>query len=231
MERVPTTALLSGLFCFYHFPLMKRILIILVGISLYVLPSDAQCYLLDDFKTSIAVVKGGIPIQEKFNYNCVTQTMDFLDGNQILRLDPISQIDTLYLDSHKMIPYGTRFLDMVYRSEVFSLLADYKRKIVNDGRVGAMGIKTQNGVQNVDHRTLGGDFRQEWEKGVDLYTCKDETSYWLVRGSKMKRFGDVKSLTKLFPDKKEGIKEFTDTHQTDFNQIDQVLELLKFLCR
>ena len=109
----------------------------------------AQRYLLADFKTCIAVAKGGIPIQERFNYNCVTQTMEFMSGEDILRLDPISQIDTLYLEGHKMIPYGTRFLEVLYQSPEFSLLIDHKRKMKEDGKIGAMGIKTQNGVQNV----------------------------------------------------------------------------------
>lgn len=187
----------------------------------------AQRYLLDDFKTCIAVAKGGIPIQERFNYNCVTQTMEFLSGDEILRLELISQIDTLYLDGHKMIPYGTRFLEVFYQTPAFSLLIDHKRKMKEDGKIGAMGIKTQNGVQNVDHRSLGIDYRQGWERGVDLYTYEDETSYWLKIGRKMKRFRDVKSLYKILPDKKPMIESYVEEHHTDFSTPDEVLELLK----
>lgn len=100
-----------------------------------------QHYLLNDFKSSIAVVKRGMPIQEKFNYNCVTQSMEFMSGEEILRLEPISQVDTLYLDNHKMIPYGTRFLEVFHQSPEFTLLIDHKRKVKEDGKIGAMGIK------------------------------------------------------------------------------------------
>lgn len=187
----------------------------------------AQRYLLDDFKPCIAVVKGSMPIRERFNYNCVTQAMEFMDGESILRLEPISQIDTLYLDGHKMIPYGTRFLEAFYQSPAFTLLIDYKRKMKEDGKIGAMGIKTQNGVQNVDHRTLGADYRQGWERGVDVYTYQDETSYWLKIGRKMKRFRDVKSLAKLLPDRKPMIESYMEEHRTDFSKPNEVLELLK----
>ena len=198
------------------------------GLFLMFQETCAQRYLLDDFKVCIAVVKGGMPIQEKFNYNCVSQSMEFMSGADILRLDPISQIDTLYLDTHKMTPYGTRFLEVFYQSPEFSLLIDYKRKMVEDGKIGAMGIKTQNGVQNVDHRTLGADYRQSWERGVDVYTYKNETSYWLKTGRKMKRFRDVKSLVKLLPDKKAVIESCAKEHQTDFAKRQVVLQLLKF---
>ena len=190
--------------------------------------SHAQHYLLEDFKTCIAVVKGGMPIQEKFNYNCVTQAMEFMSGTEILRLNPISQIDTLYLDGHKMIPYGTRFLEVFHRSPELTLLIDHKRKVKEDGKIGAMGIKTQQGVQNVDHRTLGVNYRQDWERGVDVYTYKDETSYWLKTGRKMKRFQDAKSLSKIFPEKKKDIEEYVAANQTDFKNPAMILELLNF---
>ena len=206
---------------------MKRLLLFLsVLFSIQVIV--AQRYLLDEFKTCIAVAKGSMPIQERFNYNCVTQTMEFMSGEDILRLEPISQIDTLYLDGHKMIPYGTRFLEVFYRSPEFSLLVDYKRKMKEDGKIGAMGIKTQNGVQNVDHRTLGADYRQGWERGVHIYTYQDDTLYWLKTGRKMKRFRDEKSLVKLFPDKKPMILSYMKAHRTDFSKPNEVLELLKF---
>ena len=206
---------------------MKRLLLFLsVLFSIQVIV--AQRYLLDEFKTCIAVAKGSMPIQERFNYNCVTQTMEFMSGEDILRLEPISQIDTLYLDGHKMIPYGTRFLEVFHRSPEFSLLVDYKRKMKEDGKIGAMGIKTQNGVQNVDHRTLGADYRQGWERGVDIYTYQDDTLYWLKTGRKMKRFRDEKSLVKLLPDKKPMIQSYMTAQRTDFSKPNEVLELLKF---
>ena len=200
--------------------------ILLLSLLCWIQGAVAQPYLLEDFKSCIAVVKGGLPIQERFNYNCVTQSMEFKDGEDILRLDPISQIDTLYLNGHKMIPYGTRFLEVFYCSPEFSLLVDYKRKMKEDGKTGAMGIKTQNGVQNVDHRTLGADYRRNWERGVEVYTYKDETSYWLKTGRKMKRFRDMKSLVKILPEKKMEIEAYVKKQNTNFSNHSEVLELL-----
>ena len=204
---------------------MKKVLLFLF-LFLSVHTSYSQAYLLDEFKVCIAIAKGSMPIQEKFNYNCVTQAMEFLSGDEILRLDPINQIDTLYLDRHKMIPYGTRFLEVCYQTVEFSLLIDHKRKMKEDGKIGAIGIKTQNGVQNVDHRTLGVDYRQDWERGVETYTYQDETSYWLKTGRKMKRFRDMKSLVKILPEKKTQIENYVKEHHTDFLNHNEVLELL-----
>ena len=105
-------------------------LIVFIGLISYFCQGFAQQYLLNDFTTSIAVVKSGMPIQEQFNYNCVTQTMEFISEGDIMKLTPINQIDTLYLGEHKMIPYGTRFLDVVHRTSKFALLLD-QIKLVN----------------------------------------------------------------------------------------------------
>lgn len=187
----------------------------------------AQQYLLNDFMISIAVVKGGMPIQERFNYNCVTQTMEFIREGDIMKLTPINQIDTLYLGKHKMIPYGTRFLDVVYKSMEFSYLIDYKRKIVNEGKVGALGIKTQGTVQNIDLIAVGGQRREEWKKGVDIWEYKEENLYWLVRKNKMKKFQNSKTLQKVLPEKKTEIENYVKEHHTDFSNHHEVLELLK----
>lgn len=187
----------------------------------------AQQYLLNDFMISIAVVKGGMPIQERFNYNCVTQTMEFIREGDIMKLTPINQIDTLYLGKHKMIPYGTRFLDVVYKSMEFSYLIDYKRKIVNEGKVGALGIKTQGTVQNIDLIAVGGQRREEWKKGVGIWEYKEENLYWLVRKNKMKKFQNSKTLQKVLPEKKTEIENYVKEHHTDFSNRHEVLELLK----
>ncbi|WP_455672323.1 hypothetical protein [Phocaeicola sp.] len=189
----------------------------------------AQSYLLPDFKLCIATAKrGGQSIQAKFNYNCVTQSMEFLDGDDIMQLSPISHIDTLYLDTHKMIPYGNHFLDVVYTSPQFSLLVDYKRKIVNEGKKGAMGLKTQGTVQNVDFSSFGGRHTEEWKKGNDAWKCKDESTYVYVVKSKMKRFNNTKTFIKLFPKKKDEIEQYIQQHKVKFDNVTAVLELLKF---
>lgn len=189
----------------------------------------AQKYLLPDFKLCVATMKnGGQPVQAEFNYNCVRQSMEFLEDGEILQLTPISQIDTLFLDTHKMIPYGNHFLDVVYVSPRFCMLVDYKRKIVNEGKVGAMGLKTQGTVENVDFSSFGGRHTEEWKKGNDALACKDESSYVCVIKSKMKRFRNEKTLAKIFPEKKEEIAAYIEENRVRFDDVSAVLRLLEF---
>ena len=192
------------------------------------LSAAAQAYLLPEFKVSVATVKrGGQPIQACFNYNCVTRSMEFKEGEEVLRLDPISHIDTLYLDCHKMIPYGVRFLDVVYASSRFSLLVDYKRIKINKGKKGGMGLTTQGTVENVDFSAYGGRHTEEWKKGNEVWQFRDENTYLYVVKSKMKKFHNEKRLVKLFPEKEDVIREYVKAHAVRFDQPQAVLELLQ----
>lgn len=190
---------------------------------------QAQKYLLPNFKLCLATShKGGQPIQEQFNYNCESQTMEFLDGDAIMRLEPINQIDTLYLDTHKMIPYGTHFLEVLYTSPKFCMLIDHKRKAVNEGKIGAMGLKTQGTIENVDFSSYGGRHTEEWKKGNEVWKYKDESTYICVIKNKMKRFRNKKTLIKIFPRKEKEITEYINENKIRFDDAVAILQLLKF---
>ena len=190
---------------------------------------NAQEYLLPEFKIAVATVKkGGQPIQASFNYNCVTQTMEFREGENVMKLTPIQHIDTLYLDNHRMIPYGTHFLDVISRTFHYAFLADYKRVRINKGKTGGMGIKTQGTVENVDFSSYGGRHTEEWKKGNEVWEYKEENTYILVVKSKMKKFRNEKELLKLFPEKLEAVKAYIKQHKIRFDTPSAVAMLVEF---
>lgn len=194
----------------------------------YCLRVQAQVYLLPDFTWSVATMKnGGQPVRAAFNYNCLTQCMEFLEGDDILQLASIHSIDTLYLDTHKMIPYGTRFLDVLYVSPRFTLLLDYRRRKVNEGKVGAMGLKTQGTVENIDVSAVGGRPTDSWKKGNQVWKVKNENTYLYVEKNKMKRFHNEKSLLKLFPHHAGIIRQAFKDNKVRLDQPASVAELLQ----
>lgn len=207
---------------------MKRILLVITLLGI-VGPLWAQEYLLEDFKTSIATVKkGGQPIQACFNYNCVTQTMEFREGTEVMKLTPIQHIDTLYLENHRMIPYGTHFLDVVSRTPKYAFLIDYKRTRVNKGKTGGMGIRTQGTVENVDFSSFGGRHTEEWKKGNEVWEYKEANTYIIVVKSKMKKFRTEKELLKLFPEKEDALKTFIKQQKIHLNDSAMVAQLVEF---
>ena len=115
-------------------------------------------YLIGKEIWSIATVKDGLPLRERFDYNCEKQRMEFLDQyNLNLELVDIATIDTIFLGNHKMIPYQNRFLEVYYKSPSYELKVDYKLSAANRGKMNrGMGIKTQaNGIETIDLQSMG----------------------------------------------------------------------------
>lgn len=206
---------------------MKRIIIFLFAFCTISLAADAQQYILSEFTLCVAKMKHGLPIREKFNYNCKTQRMEFMDGENVMELSNPEQVDTLFLPGHKMIPYAGRFLDITYRCPSFTLAVDYKAKRENQGKVGAMGIKTQGSVESIDMRIIGQNPGVEHIKNIEVWKEHSDNGYYLVQKSRMKRFVNAKTLLKIIPEKKVQLDAYLGQHKTDFNDPDQVLELLK----
>lgn len=207
----------------------KRILLLLAAILFVQLPASAQ-YLLPEFTVSVAKMRQGLPLREKFNYNTNTQKMEFMDGRDVMALSNPEMVDTLFLGEHKMIPYLTRFLDVVYKDANFSLALDYKSKSVNEGKViQGWGIKTQGTVQSIDMRSVGQNPDAERMKNLEAWKDVQINTYFVSVKNEMKKFSDAKSLVKIFPEKKEKIEQYVHDHNNTFKDKDLVLALLKSL--
>lgn len=187
-------------------------------------------YLMPEFTVSIAKMKQGLPLREKFNYDCVSQRMVFLDQDEIMALSNVEMLDTLFLGQHKMIPYLSRFLDVVYSGLSFSLLVDYKYKKVNEGKIiQGWGLKTQGTIHSIDMRSIGQNPDAEHLRNIEAWKYMSMNSYFLSFQSKKKRFSDLKSLIKVLPEKKEKIDAFVSKHKVDFENVTDVIELVKSL--
>lgn len=185
-------------------------------------------YLLPSYQESVASSKRGLPLKELFNYNCQSQRMEFKSGEDILELADINNVDTLYLGTHKMVPYASRFLDVVYKSPSFSILADYKLRRINKGKTGALGFNTHvGGVDNVDLSYLGGNNLNREQKNLEVWEYEPEHSYMLFRKNKLQSFRNQKTLTKLFPNKKDFIDQYLKEHKINFDNKEEVIELVK----
>ncbi len=186
-------------------------------------------YLLENFTVSVATMKQGLPIRDSFNYNYAKQEMHFMeeDGN-ILKLQSINDIDTLYLGGHKMIPYAGRFLDVIHITPQYKLLLDYKIKQINKGKKGAMGTTTQGTVETIDFSKSGIAHKQMTMQDNAVYDYKDETSYLFERNGKMQRIRDAKSFIKLFPEKKEKIDSYIKEQKISFKDTDAIISLIEF---
>ncbi|MCD8263836.1 MAG: hypothetical protein LUD02_06480 [Tannerellaceae bacterium] len=186
-------------------------------------------YLLENFTVSVATMKKGPPIRDSFNYNYAKQEMHFMkEDGEILKLQSINDINTLYLGDHKMIPYNGRFLDVIHTTPQYKILLDYKIKKINKGRKGAMGTTTQGTVETIDLSKAGIHDQKMTMQDNAVYDYKDETSYLFQRNGKIEKIKDAKSFIKLFPDKKVQIDTYIKDQKISFKDTDAIISLIEF---
>lgn len=187
-------------------------------------------YLLDKHQLCIATMKVGLPLREHFNYNCESQRMEFVDGNGVnMELANTEYVDTLFLGTHKMVPYQQRFLDVCHRSSSFDLLVDYKLKAGNKGKENkGFGVKSQaNGIESVDMRALNHIAPQEERyTNLEVWEYTPMHTYYLRQNKKTRHFNNKKSLLKLFPDRQADIEALVAELNTDFSRPAEVTTLL-----
>lgn len=156
--------------------------------------------------------------------------MQFEEENgTILKLEDINNIDTLFLGSHKMIPYAGRFLEMTRTTSDYTLLVDHKRRLINKGKKGAMGTTTQGSVENVDLSGYKLAHSEKKLQDISVYATKEDPSYILVLGGKTKKFRDSKSFLKLVSsDKKDEIEKYIKEQKISFKDIESVISLVNY---
>lgn len=223
---------------------MKHILIVILLALLPIAASAQGKYLLPEFELSIAQMKNGTLIRERFNYNCETQQVEFIDDDgQLMMMEGAMLIDTLRLGPHRLTPYKGHFIDRQYSSEAFDFYVDYRVRVVDDGKIGAMGLKTHAGVQQVarpyyDQMAQGGQVASHLEnytyvhdntplESIDITTTKHYNSYVVEADGKKRGFKDAKSLAKAFPAHAEAFGAYLDGHKVNFSHPDEVLSMLK----
>jgi len=63
----------------------------------------------------------------------------------------------------------------------------------------------------------------------DGYIIKPYTNYWLKRDGELRKFVNMKQLTKLFDDKKELIREYLRTHPVEYEDQESLVQMIGFL--
>lgn len=194
-----------------------------------IMPMTAQTangYFFKEFTEGKVMLKNNQFAKGKFNYDCVSKEMHFLNGGTDMVVENLADIDTVAISDRRFIPYDDHFLE-VMRGQKAVLFVDWKMQPKEMGKKGAMGTTTQGSVQAID---VNSRFqRVNGDQNLDLSVYKMETLnvYYLIMKGKWKAFRNPKTFIGLFPkEKQEAIRQFTDDHKLDLDQPEDILKVL-----
>jgi len=184
--------------------------------------------LFSDYTEGKVLMKNKSVIKVSLNYDCINREMNYLENNERMILQGLNTVDTIYIADRKFIPHENIFLELIPTSQG-SLYVDWKTRVLNAGKKGAMGMVTQSGT--VDKL----DVKRMQNEGVDptgntLYKFVPENTYYIRIDNKLKKFNSLKSFCKLLPKAKEdAVKSFSSNEKIDFQSSTDVVKLINFI--
>lgn len=209
---------------------MKHLILTFVYLFLFTsgtIKAQNSIRLFPEFQESTILMRNKAIIKSQVNYDTTHDKLLYKEGNTIMELTNVSDIDTIYIKQHKFIVSGLGFYE-VRTLQKGILFIKWHLKSVNIGKKGAYGQTTQSYVQNINTSTFNNSGIINYESS-DIFEMNNYNQYSIsLPNNKIKRFNDKKSLFKLFPEHITSIKEFINEAHIDFQHVDDIVKLCNF---
>lgn len=183
-------------------------------------------YLLNDFTQGTVLMKSGAKTSASLNYDASNRKMKFRQQDEIMILTNTGEVDTIFIASHKFIPYNRNFLEVIELPNG-NIYINWLLKELYKGRTGAYGYANQSTTTTSINTSY---YNKNYYKveNPDIMEQINENDYWFFRNGKPVKFRNEKSLLKLFPGKEELIKGYMKEHKINMKNPQQVIELANF---
>lgn len=184
-------------------------------------------YLFPAFGKAVVKWKAGGYQPANMNYNTITEEMIFNQNEQLLAVDKLETIDSVYLNGRVFIPVNNKFFEVAYNGSI-TLLIQHRKTLIDGGKPAAYGGTTQtSSVTPISSISSGGNIYKL--KLPDSYSTKDATLFWIKVNKKQRNFINEKQLIKILPEKKDAITAYTAKFQPNFRNAEDVLALIRYL--
>jgi len=182
-------------------------------------------YLFPDFAEGSVLQKSGTVTKTILNYNTLTQEMIFKQADQLLALDKLYEIDTVFLSNKKFIPAGEVFYE-VGTSTAVALFIQHASDIIPPGGETGYGKSQTTAITSVtDLKSSGRAYALSLP---DEYVFKNKTTYLLRKDGNFITVKNIKDVKKVFPGKENLVDDFVKTNKISFKDDADVIKLIEF---
>lgn len=215
---------------------MRKLLFILMCIMSFCTkaqtnPSDGLLFGL--FEKGLIKYRNNTQLEAILNYNTIEQEFLFLSGDStILALANPQNVDMITIGKRHFIPMENDMFYEVLNAGNINFFVKWESKFVSKGKRGAYGgYSGSSAISNVSLHRSGGSI------GVGLFgrlipdeqfKANTDCVYFIVIDSSFKKFISLKTYLKYFKKDKEQIKAFAEKQRINFDNPDEVCELVKY---
>lgn len=182
-------------------------------------------YVFDSFQPGTIKMKSGDTYKQSLNYNIITNEMVFNDNGKYAAIAGPDNVDTVYISGRKFIPLNNKFYEVLVNGKA-PLLYESTASVSEPGVSTGYGGTTNSSAAS-SYQSLLRDGSAYNLKLPDGFNVIPKHEFYILIDGKLEKAGSEKRLSKIFPDKKEVIKDISKKNKTDFSKPEDVAELVK----
>lgn len=226
---------------------MKRLsLLSLLLLCLSIIGARGQrIFLFDQFGESTVYMKNKTVTKSKMNYDANSGKVYFMQGEEMMELTNLMQIDSIHFGDKKFVVKGNDILEN-YSTPAGIVQIKWRINRVHDGYEGAFGTSqvpskklqlsgdfgmgTISGASGgMYNGSFGVNDHQEGGRNLDVWRNKSQNTYYFEKDGKSYAVSKMSQLQKAFPEKKKQIKEFAKEYDLNFNTAEKAVLLIAYV--
>ncbi len=184
-------------------------------------------YVLDSFTRGKVQLKSGKLYEEFLNYNVLTNEMIFRDGTRYLAIADPAGVDTIFISGSKFIFVNKSFYELL-TGTTSPLFIEYTGKIEEPSVSVGYGNASPT-TNTTSYTSLVGTGAVYDLKLPDDFKVTPGHNYWIRIDGKYEKVNTPQQLAKVFPAKKNIIKEFIKANNINFSKKEDVIRLVQHL--
>lgn len=182
-------------------------------------------YTFGAFQPGTVRMKSGETYRQELNYNIITSEMIFNNNGTYAAIANPENVDTIYIADRKFIPLNRKFYEVLVGGKM-PLLYESTASVTEPGASTGYGT-TSNISATTSYQSLVRDGSVYNLNLPDGYKVIPKHALYILADDKLEKAGNEKQLSKIFPDKKEMIKDISKKSKTDFSKPGDVAELVE----
>ncbi len=172
-------------------------------------------YALDSFESATVRLKSGQAYSQRINYNLVTKEMIFEQNGKYLAIAHPEEVDTIYLNSRKFVPVDDAFYEWLAGS-TYPLFMEHTCTIKEPGANTGFGTTSTTAATAV--KALLKDGGAYGLKLPDDYEVVPKRYFYVRKNARYHKVNNDQQIRKLFPDKKQILKDWIRNNNTNFSK-------------
>lgn len=219
---------------------------IMICFSQAVSAQGERIFLFDNFGTGLVKFKSGAKSVYPMNYDANNGKMYFMQGQELMELVGVSQVDSIAFGTRKFVQKNNDFVEIL-QLQHGAVGIKWRIKKIHEGYVGAMGVTTQAGAKKIQ---LKGNFGLEGLAGagggmyngttdvnqnegrsdrMDVWKQKNVNTYYFTKNGIEYAVNSLKKIYKMFPEQKQDISTFVKEHELDMTTADNAILIIDYI--